>query len=150
MASVMKPDTGARPELESELDWATAYSRESFWLESQTLLRDAHPDHSLSESRVVGELLLLRESVRGDVVCLPDDLIIYARLCGGVLRDEGVGVSVGDHVAPPGGPVLQADFEQLSRELSPDHSDPVGWYHRFLWLHPFTDGNGRTARVDPG
>lgn len=62
-------------------------------------------------------------------------------------------VQVGRHIAPPADdlPVFMARFEQaysapmLSRLRQ---IQTVGAaHHRFLWIHPFLDGNGRVARL---
>lgn len=61
------------------------------------------------------------------------------------------GVQVGNHVAPPSGPVLLSDLHDLLNEA---RSYEIGgtWspYNIHQWyetLHPFTDGNGRSGRM---
>ncbi len=64
---------------------------------------------------------------------------------GAILRDRpGLNVSVSNHDAPRGGPGVPLSLELL---LADDDLTPAQLHHRYLFLHPFTDGNGRTARV---
>jgi Fic family protein len=70
----------------------------------------------------------------------------------GRLRDRGI--RVGGHEAPEGKEEIKkylAIFEEL---LSPEKlSGPkkvlgmASSHHRFLWIHPFSEGNGRVARL---
>src|SRR5918996_238469 len=64
-------------------------------------------------------------------------------------------VQVGRHVAPPWGsvPSLLARFADAydPRQFAPDEPRALtaigAAHHRFLWVHPFGDGNGRVARL---
>jgi fido (protein-threonine AMPylation protein) len=68
----------------------------------------------------------------------------------GKLRDGHV--KVGDHVAPP--PAELSGWLQRFDEGAPERfgrADRLvaiaALHHRLLWVHPFADGNGRTARL---
>ena len=63
-----------------------------------------------------------------------------------VIRDQiGLNVTVGDHLAPFGGPNIVPALETILsfRELV----TPFMVHRRYLNLHPFSDGNGRSSRV---
>lgn len=65
---------------------------------------------------------------------------------GHSLRNRpGMNVRVGSHVAPAGGPLV----EQTLKDLLLQHwaGDPFDVHRRYLNLHPFSDGNGRSARA---
>nr|WP_275437551.1 Fic family protein [Roseomonas mucosa] len=68
----------------------------------------------------------------------------------GVLRKGNV--EVGNHVAPPPEdlPGWLARFDEGAPERFGRAERPVAvaaLHHRLLWIHPFGDGNGRTARL---
>ncbi|MBI4347985.1 MAG: Fic family protein [Elusimicrobia bacterium] len=90
---------------------------------------------------------------------LPEDMR-FARTLGGEvvpvepgrLRDRGI--TVGSHE----GPVTRGEIERylarfeelLSPECLVGAPKLLGWassHHRFLWIHPFSEGNGRVARL---
>ncbi|MEK7858689.1 MAG: Fic family protein [Elusimicrobiota bacterium] len=90
---------------------------------------------------------------------LPEDMRFAKTVSGelvpvepGRLRDRGI--TVGRHE----GPVTRQDIEgylaKFDELLGPERlSGPrklLGWaasHHRFLWIHPFPEGNGRVARL---
>jgi len=64
---------------------------------------------------------------------------------GALLRDrQGMNVVVGDHVPPQGGMGIPLALDML---LADADLTPAQLHHRYLFLHPFTDGNGRSARA---
>lgn len=66
----------------------------------------------------------------------------------GRMRDRrAMNVRVGSHNPPKGGEGVLIMTLQLLEELADGVDDPWAWKERFLWLHPFTDGNGRIARA---
>ncbi|WP_260680870.1 Fic family protein [Pseudomonas putida] len=123
-------------------------------IEAQTRLSDDPIDASQITTRE-SITLFHRELCRG----LPEkhlDIEVKAggesiRLISGQFRTRGV--SVGRHIPPPAermGSYLTW-FENAYR-LSRLHGmaplfAAAGAHHRFLWWHPFIDGNGRTARL---
>lgn len=66
---------------------------------------------------------------------------------GAVLRDRpGLDVRVGNHFPPRGGPEIREALQSiLDGALAQDHPYLVHCAYEFL--HPFTDGNGRSGRA---
>lgn len=90
---------------------------------------------------------------------LPDELLWVddpeqsrrIRLVPGSLRDGQV--VVGRHLPPPAD-ALPAFLQRFQQAYSPQNLSKVrqviavaAAHHRFLWIHPFYDGNGRVARL---
>jgi Fic family protein len=90
---------------------------------------------------------------------LPEEFLIVtdpdtgreSRVVPGELRREPV--KVGRHVPPQSGS-LEALLKQLGEFYAPDcHHGAAklvaaaAAHHRFMWIHPFLDGNGRVARL---
>jgi Fic family protein len=90
---------------------------------------------------------------------LPDELLWVEdpeqsrkiRLIPGALREGEV--VVGRHLPPPA-EALPAFLQRFERAYSPENLSKVrqviaaaAAHHRFLWIHPFYDGNGRVARL---
>lgn len=66
-----------------------------------------------------------------------------------VLRDSGLipGVRVGDHVAPPSGPKIRGSLADILGRMQFGTLSTFEAHCEYLNLHPFTDGNGRSARA---
>jgi Fic family protein len=99
----------------------------------------------------------IREIHRRFAELLPEDLL-WARdpatqerikVVPGELRDRDV--AVGNHipVSAPAVPRFLERFEQLYGSLGKSETilAAAAAHHRFLWIHPFLDGNGRVARL---
>jgi Fic family protein len=91
-------------------------------------------------------------------------LAVYANWCAG---DEGnahnlmggspagfrsIQVSVGRHIAPPSSsiPGMLDKMAESQKWLRSDEHRLISLFalnHRFLWVHPFEDGNGRISRL---
>lgn len=65
----------------------------------------------------------------------------------GVIRDRrSLDVRVGNHTPPRGGTDVLIALDWLLEAEAHGDLDPWAFHCLFLWLHPFTDGNGRLAR----
>lgn len=73
-----------------------------------------------------------------------DDIVTFvSRVAKAFLRTrEGMNVRVGGHIAPPGGPLIRPALEKVLTI-----ADVYNQHCEFLTLHPFMDGNGRSARA---
>ncbi len=65
------------------------------------------------------------------------------------LRSEvGMDVAVGRHVAPAGGPLIPIMLAAYIRDCNASpRASLLSLHHRFLFMHPFMDGNGRVSRA---
>ena len=78
-------------------------------------------------------------------ITVPDLEIFVAVVQPGaqLRRQHGLNVRVGNHIAPPGGPIIETQLEDL---LAGD-LDAYEKHCVYETLHPFTDGNGRSGRA---
>lgn len=70
----------------------------------------------------------------------------------GRIRTGGVRIN-GANFIPPNANKVSDLFDDLIKYVNenPDHLDTISlatvFHHRFVWIHPFFDGNGRTVRL---
>jgi Fic family protein len=88
---------------------------------------------------------------------LPEDLLWVEdpatkeqiKVIPGELRDRDVGVGLHIPVSAPAVPRFLKRFEEVYSKLGKTETiiAAAAAHHRFAWLHPFLDGNGRVARL---
>ncbi len=62
-----------------------------------------------------------------------------------IRSEPWMNVRVGAHVAPPGGERVVQELQNIV--VDAQINSPFETHGRFLYLHPFMDGNGRAARA---
>ena len=64
------------------------------------------------------------------------------------LRSQpGMDVMVGDHLPEPGGPEVVVKLTTLLERINTDSVNPFILHKEYEFLHPFTNGNGRSGRA---
>lgn len=71
--------------------------------------------------------------------------LVYSVAGASLRRHQSMNVRVGNHIAPPGGPEIEPALKAILDDAENVH--PVITHERYLKLHPFMDGNGRSARA---
>ena len=79
-----------------------------------------------------------------DIIDALETFVAYVQPGAVLRRKEGMNVRVRDHVAPKGGPFM---YGMLHTILADTSLSPYERHCKYLTLHPFMDGNGRSARV---
>ncbi|HRP88459.1 MAG TPA: Fic family protein [Edaphocola sp.] len=96
----------------------------------------AHPEYKLSEKDILAIHFLILQKIEKD----------YA----GLFRNSGVRIS-GANYTPPSALKVVEFVAELLKWVNISDKDmlikAVIFHHRFVWIHPFFDGNGRTARL---
>lgn len=100
------------------------------------------------------ESLVSSENKIDETVVLNIHKLILSKITkdAGRYRTSRVRISGAVFVPPPSSEVKPRMNELLSWfERNPDEYTPIElaaiFHHRFVWIHPFTEGNGRTARL---
>jgi len=70
----------------------------------------------------------------------------------GKLRQEEVGIGHSSHLPPPPWEIIPlmkelVTFMNMNHAPKYDLIKAAQFHHRFVWIHPFENGNGRTARL---
>ena len=96
--------------------------------------------------KCISEHLPLSEKIVKDIHFMLMNNIIT----GGIYRSEDVRISGAEHVPPPPNQ-MYSQIKNFYLDLNDTKLDPVSlaaWTHaEFVKIHPFIDGNGRTARL---
>ena len=82
-------------------------------------------------------------------ITIPDLEAFVATIAqGAVLRRQvGLDVRVANHVAPRGGPDIEIALGDILGNIKHGRKESYATHLRYEYLHPFTDGNGRSGRV---
>lgn len=89
-------------------------------------------------------VFLMRETLELSTI---ENFVSLVEPEGKLRTDPGMNVYIGDHVPPPGGPAILYKLMDLLDKLDDKDVSPFEWSCKYLNLHPFTDGNGRSSRI---
>lgn len=138
---------------ESELDAALRETPQQLLTRSQRQARAAQLTYqwiaALPDDRPINEDLIL-EVHRRIIANADDDHCPPGRIRG---RDENVHFGLPRHRGAEGGDECQQAFARLSRAVQREFRDhdiliqALALHYHFAAIHPFLDGNGRTARA---
>ena len=122
------------------------FSNEDFVRESnriEGILRDPKPEEMAEFQRFIDLETVTVEDIQHFVS------IYQPRFPVGVLRSSPdiPGVRVGNHIAPPSGTDIRARLDHLVRCANAGTMSAWEVHTAYEYLHPFTDGNGRSGRM---
>jgi hypothetical protein len=115
------------------------------WLER--FVAESNRIEGIHRDPTKAEIVAYETIISLDVITI-EDLQEFVMVCqpGAILREAvGLDVRVGSHIAPAGGPEIRERLENLLTHGL--QHPPYETHHEYEYLHPFTDGNGRSGRV---
>lgn len=109
-------------------------------------VRESNAIENILRDPTLREIDVHQFLLRKDVVTVADVCDFVNVVGGGLLRvSPWQNVSVGNHHAPPGGEKIVKALTYLLDIQT--RLTPLQLHDMYLWMHPFMDGNGRSARL---
>lgn len=113
-------------------------------------VRESNRIEGIHREPTKAEICAHEKLIMLDVVNVPD-LVDFVKVVqpDAVLRDNIAvhGVRVGNHIAPPSGPEIRHYLGIILGDMQINKTDAYETHCKYLTLHPFTDGNGRSSRA---